>query len=171
MPHADPEVRKAFMQAYQRDYVAKRRARHLKAMGGKCQSCGSSNNLDVDHINPETKISHRIWSWSAKRIEEELSKCQLLCRNCHSQKTTVENYPARQHGTMLMYQKQLCRCGPCRAANAERERLRRCKKSLCRTSPEVLSDAGAVPAISTTMGMNSFDGMRTVDLQRESRLP
>jgi uncharacterized protein YnzC (UPF0291/DUF896 family) len=54
--------------------------------------------LQVDHINNKEKISHRIWSWSEKRRNEELAKCQALCLICHKEKTrseflTGENHP------------------------------------------------------------------------------
>lgn len=56
--------------------------------------CGESDPvvLDFDHLDPTTKlieISLMIdYSW--KRIEEEISKCQVLCSNCHRRKTAKE---------------------------------------------------------------------------------
>lgn len=48
--------------------------------------------LDLDHVDPMTKAykgSHKSfdagWSWA--RIEKELAKCQVICKNCHSLKT------------------------------------------------------------------------------------
>lgn len=35
-----------------------------------------------------TKVTHRIWSWSAVRILEETAKCQVLCFTHHDQKRT-----------------------------------------------------------------------------------
>ncbi len=61
-----------------------------------CTSCGfkaeHSCQLDLDHVDPATKSSKangRAFepSWSLKRIKEELSKCVVLCKNCHALKT------------------------------------------------------------------------------------
>lgn len=54
---------------------------------GPCKTCGSADNLELDHIDPKLKVSHAVWSWSQKRRDLELSKCQALCRRCHKLKT------------------------------------------------------------------------------------
>lgn len=50
-----------------------------------------SVQLDLDHIIPrKSKTYHKQainTSWSKKRLKEELSKCQVLCANCHRLKT------------------------------------------------------------------------------------
>ena len=59
---------------------------------GSCVKCGSSENLEIDHIDPRTK-SRRIqdvWGLSAKNREAELAKCQILCRTCHIKKSAKE---------------------------------------------------------------------------------
>ena len=66
---------------------SERRERGIESLGGKCAQCGATDDLEIDHIDPATKVSHRIFSWSWARIESELSKCQLLCVPCHFQKT------------------------------------------------------------------------------------
>jgi len=105
---------------YQRERVRSRRLEYATKLGGKCAKCGSTNQLEFDHIDPLTKISPKIWSWSIERIEAEILKCQLLCRSCHEQKSVEErNYPERKHGTNLRYNKDKCRCAECKAAHAE----------------------------------------------------
>ena len=58
--------------------------------------CGYHKNfaaLDFDHIDPTTKkrtISHLLainqpWAWQAALRESR--KCQVLCANCHREKT------------------------------------------------------------------------------------
>ena len=61
---------------------------------GPCVKCGcwDLDQLEVDHIDPNTKVSHRVWSWSKERRENELAKCQVLCRACHLTKTCGEGY-------------------------------------------------------------------------------
>jgi hypothetical protein len=110
---------------YQREWCAKNRAAYMH--GKSCVACGSTQNLEVDHIDPELKVSHRIWSWSAARRAEELAKCQVLCTGCHLEKT-LEQRPTPEHGTLSRYQKGKCRCEPCREANAADSRQRRVAK-------------------------------------------
>lgn len=69
---------------------------------GPCAVCGSSEFLEIDHINPETKVSHNVWSWSESRRTEELKKCQVLCKKCHKEKTRADN-SVRQTGKKREY--------------------------------------------------------------------
>lgn len=75
---------------YQRKWVAARRLQGLEYLGGCCVKCGSTERLEVDHKDPTEKWSHRIWSYSWKRIYAELDKCRLLCRVCHEEKSKTE---------------------------------------------------------------------------------
>ena len=59
-----------------------------------CSMCGFKTHraaLDLDHINDNsTKASSGNairYTWSIKKIKKELSKCQVLCSNCHRIKT------------------------------------------------------------------------------------
>jgi hypothetical protein len=55
----------------------------------KCEICGENRTvcLDFHHRDPtkkDTEISTTISrGWSIKHIQEEISKCQVLCSNCH----------------------------------------------------------------------------------------
>jgi hypothetical protein len=58
-------------------------------LGGCCRLCKFNKfiaALDVHHLDPKQKdvaFEHlRGWSW--ERIEEEIKKCVLLCKNCHA---------------------------------------------------------------------------------------
>ena len=84
MPYKD----KAKQLEYQRKWMAARRAEYFD--GKSCVTCGSTESLELDHIDPATKVSHRIWSWSTERREAELAKCQPLCRDCHESKSVRE---------------------------------------------------------------------------------
>ena len=90
--------------------MAKRREEYFK---DKCCSCGSVDQLELDHIDPTRKVSHRIWSWSNARREAELAKCQPLCSACHLKKT-IKSKLSTTHGTQQMYQKYKCRCDECK---------------------------------------------------------
>ena len=83
-----------------------------------CAKCDSIENLEIDHIDPDTKIDHRIWSWSEQHRSEELLKCQVLCRNCHKAK----HRPPIIHGTRTGYKNRGCRCIECTKANTEYSR-------------------------------------------------
>lgn len=64
----------------------------IRKLGGKCSICDYKKNsaaLDLHHTNPSEKsfaldlrsLSNRKQS----KIDEEIKKCVLLCRNCHSE--------------------------------------------------------------------------------------
>jgi len=74
---------------YMREYYAKR-IESLKArLGGVCVSCGSTEDLEFDHIDPESKsfsISE-LMKYSKEVVDSEIEKCQLLCSHCHKIKS------------------------------------------------------------------------------------
>ena len=58
--------------------------------GGKCEVCGYNKcyaALDFHHRNPDEKDPNwrRMRSWTPSRVKKEVDKCQLVCRNCHSE--------------------------------------------------------------------------------------
>lgn len=108
MPYKDYERRRT----YAREWIQERRNQWFKE-NGPCQECGSWINLELDHIDPKTKVSHRVWSWSEERRNKELAKCQALCRQCHKRKT-IDSLPKTDHGRAAMYQNYKCRCELCR---------------------------------------------------------
>lgn len=61
---------------YDRNWVAKRRAQWFSDKC--CVVCGTKEKLEVHHIKPEDKISHRVWSWAKERRDKELNKCEVL---------------------------------------------------------------------------------------------
>lgn len=84
MPHKDP--------AAHRRYLTERRARiraEWLAEHGPCVDCGAADELEVDHVDPTKKVSHRVWEWSVARREAELAKCVVRCHDCHVKKTTI----------------------------------------------------------------------------------
>lgn len=66
---------------YQRNWVRDRKKEFYRDK--QCLHCGSKENLELDHIDPSTKVSHSIWSWSEGKRLKEISKCQVLCHACH----------------------------------------------------------------------------------------
>ena len=104
------------------------RARRAAFMAGKfCVVCGTTERLELDHIDPATKISHAVWSWSQPRREAELAKCQVLCHQHHKEKTRSDWDKRRKHGAS-MYSDYGCRCAECRAGNAAKARAYKGRK-------------------------------------------
>lgn len=110
---------------YMREYMLKRyhvqRKTALDFLGNKCVLCGDTEQLDIDHIDPETKKFDIMagWSTTINNFEQELSKCQLLCRPCHTAKTLRDlgRANAREvHGTLSSY--RYCKCEKCKKAKS-----------------------------------------------------
>lgn len=79
----------------QRDKVAQYK------MAKGCELCSFKAvipaQLDLDHVDPSTKTykgSHKSYDagWSWERIEAELAKCQVVCKNCHALRTHEEGH-------------------------------------------------------------------------------
>ena len=121
MPYKDPKTNRE----YQKKWRAQRRQQYFE--GKCCAYCGSTENLELDHIDPSTKESHAIWTWSKERREAELAKCQPLCHDCHFQKSLKERTKPETHGHVTEYRKG-CRCTDCRKANALKQQRLRAKK-------------------------------------------
>ena len=96
---------------YQRKWLARRREEFFADKA--CVVCGSTEGLELDHIDPSKKVTHRIWSWSAERRNEEISKCQVLCAEHHKDKTRGQFTKPLVHGTSNAYRKKGCRCDLC----------------------------------------------------------
>lgn len=125
MPYKDPEV----LREYQKVWMRRRRNKFRKGAVCAVPGCGKTKHLELDHIDPKKKLSHRIWSWSEKRIRKEMKKCQWLCPKHHRVKTSSEQRRPITHGTKTGYTRG-CRCAPCRkdAVDKKREWRKRFKK-------------------------------------------
>ena len=81
--------RKGYMRGYQNRWLKDRRDQWLKE-NGPCVKCGSNEKLEVDHIDPKEKITHKVWSLNLEKRISELKKCQVLCESCHMEKTKID---------------------------------------------------------------------------------
>ena len=115
-------------QDYQKHWMRNRRLIWIIA-NGPCKVCQSTENLEVDHIDPSLKTMQprQLWSMSDKNEKKikELENCQVLCKGCHKKKTTQDRL--KPHGTMGRYGNG-CRCDDCRCARKLQARLERAKK-------------------------------------------
>jgi hypothetical protein len=96
---------------YNTERYHKRRQQIIDLLGGVCVSCGSKEELEIHHKDPETK-SFDIGSKISKPWAEVLSeaaKCELRCSPCHREEH------ASQHG-LGGYMNMKCRCDVCRFA-------------------------------------------------------
>ena len=107
--------RREYMRAYQRNWLAARRRRYLSYK--RCGRCGKTETLEIHHVDPEQKVSHRIWSWSDERRNTELAKCEILCRSCHNAHHKSEMEKPIVHGTITAYKTKGCRCAACKNAH------------------------------------------------------
>lgn len=123
MPNRDPDRYRKYMREYMKRRYHQRMAEYRERFGGKCQRCGSTDQLEFDHIDRTTKVDviGALACKSDALVEAELKKCQLLCRDCHLKKgREAGDVPAAvEHGTDGMYQRQACRCDACRAAHSK----------------------------------------------------
>lgn len=70
--------------------VARKQAmkeRIIEVMGGKCMLCGGvypAGVYDFHHVFDKLELPSNLFKWtSAEKIALEISKCALLCANCH----------------------------------------------------------------------------------------
>lgn len=115
MPYADPEARKA----YHRARRVRLTTEWFESQGNRCARCGSTERLEIDHIDPATKRWETGELWNRKESDRagELAKCQALCYECHKLKTIVERSKF-EHGRSC-YCHRGCRCEICVDANVE----------------------------------------------------
>ena len=103
----------------------RRMAEAKESLGGMCVFCGSTENLEIDHIDPTTKLftlGSKLASVSETKYLIEIVKCQLLCHVCHMSKSISEAGKQRKaHGRYTMY-RQGCRCDECKKANNDYQR-------------------------------------------------
>jgi hypothetical protein len=122
------------------------RAEWLK--GKACEFCGSTTDLQADHVDPTTKASSlrhdgaSIWSMPKADRARELAKCRPLCRACHIERHRLERVTALVHGTTGGYSKG-CRCADCRQAATEYARAYSARKRLPATANDNASPSPA----------------------------
>lgn len=72
---------------YQLKCFRRKKEKAILLLGGKCKECGYNKcmgALDFHHTGQkEINISEALTQWNWNRLEKELSKCILLCANCH----------------------------------------------------------------------------------------
>lgn len=122
---------KTNMAEYMKARRLKRRLQLIELLGGKCTDCDTTENLEFNHIDRDSKLfelSGKSLDTKWEVILEEANKCELVCKEHHLERTR-EQYESGQikiwndkkhlpyiHGTMRCYQEQGCRCDFCKNA-------------------------------------------------------
>lgn len=103
----DKELYRSYMNTYMKERYKQRRLDVISRLSGKCKHCESTENLQLDHINPTSKYKSiaKLSSASDVIFEAEIKKCQLLCKDCHLEKTIAEGSLGDR------YRECICDCG------------------------------------------------------------
>lgn len=117
MPHADPDVHRQYASDYQRKRYAERLAMARERLGGECAWCGTTEDLQFDHVDPATKVCNvsEATNWSLERFLSEVDKCQLLCDPCHHEKSQANGEQMTVEHGYGAKGKYNCKCDLCRA--------------------------------------------------------
>lgn len=113
--------------AYELERYYKRRAIGIERLGSKCVECGTTEELEFDHIDETTKLFNVGANWSIN-LEEwlaEIDKCQLLCKTHHKIKTSQKLTHNRWR-----YLRYRCRCAECKADYKIYRRIRYLKSKV-----------------------------------------
>lgn len=106
MPRKDPEATKLYWRAYYhrnkavRNEMSRRsrattRALAFEALGNKCAWCGltTPSVLEIDHINGGGHAEVNSRRHSIRAAKGDVEGLQLLCANCHREKTYGASAP------------------------------------------------------------------------------
>ena len=124
---------------YMREYMANRyhqkRQEVIDRLGGRCTRCGSKDgNFHLDHKDKSKKTMRAsdLHSVNDKRFKSEIKNLQILCEDCHREKTKEAwdySTPKPSHGTYWFFRKYRCRCPACtKAYQAKQKEWRKTQK-------------------------------------------
>lgn len=77
----------------QRELRHKKKSILVEHLGGKCVGCGTTEDLQFDHLDRTQKlftISKKL-DYSLDKLIPEADKCQLLCYTCHEYKSLINH--------------------------------------------------------------------------------
>ena len=117
MPRKTREEYNEYMRVYMLNRYHERRAESYRILGGLCVVCETTEDLQIDHIDPALKTLEigKLWSVAKAKYLKELEVCQLLCGEHHREKTSREQ--SVEHGGGVSG-KRNCPCDPCRVKKA-----------------------------------------------------
>jgi len=107
MPFKSKKRYTEYMKKYMKKRWSNRRQEAIEYLGGKCVKCGSTEELEFDHLSKTSK-EFTLADFGSKNEEDfhkELKKCRLLCKPCHYERTAKQN---RKHqATMIRIAKKI----------------------------------------------------------------
>lgn len=123
------------MRLYMKERYDERKKIAFDLLGGRCANCGSTENLDIDHVDrkKKTMATTRMTMVRMVKFIKELSLCQLLCKSCHIRKTIEERgnkVAVGTHGTLSALRWCKPPCQACRDAKNKWNREWKKKKKL-----------------------------------------
>ena len=124
---------KEYMRIYMGERYRRIRAEILVKLGSKCAICGSTERLEIDHIDPSKKTmrTERITFVGQERRDRELENCQLLCDKHHNEKSVKEKGQTMAQGTHgTLSSVRYCKCDLCKAVKSEYNRQWKLKKKM-----------------------------------------
>lgn len=74
-----------------------RRAKAIEMLGGKCVDCGTTEQLEFDHVDENKKlfvVTQKLVSGAWDKLTEEINKCVLRCQSCHAYHTAFQKLKA-----------------------------------------------------------------------------
>lgn len=84
MAYVNQEKARANSRQRTRRRRERQRRRALSYLGGRCALCGATESLEFDHTNGHKRDNvTRLLTYRWARIVAELTRCQLLCVECH----------------------------------------------------------------------------------------
>ncbi len=104
------------LKVFQRNWISDRKEKYISDLG-PCIFCGTLKNIEIHHIDPTQKESHRIWSWREDRLKAELKQCIPMCHDCHKKFHDLMKRKPLVHGTVNGFWMG-CRCKECTEARA-----------------------------------------------------
>lgn len=121
MPITDKEKYNKYQSKYQNARYKTRRSEFIQYLGGVCKGCGTTENLEFDHIDSKTKsfdVAKVMVRMNYDLLRAEIDKCQLLCTKCHLKKSReAGDLKDVEHGGGLSG-KRNCKCDPCKTKKA-----------------------------------------------------
>lgn len=109
MPRKDPEARRAYHREYMRKWYAENKEKHAAyvarvskrvyeeiseyvnhAKKSPCTDCGGTfppEAMDFDHLRDKKFSIGKNGRRSLREVVEEITKCELVCSNCHRVRT------------------------------------------------------------------------------------
>ena len=93
MPYKDPFKKREDNRIRYKNRRAIQVHKALRLLGGVCIGCGTTSDLEFDHLDPSEKkfaVGQKLGCASWAYIKREVLKCRLLCRDCHAERTALQ---------------------------------------------------------------------------------